>query len=219
MRRIRTSVVLTGCIACLLLAWALWPGTTTSSQGGELTSPLADSDAAGEPAPATMGPPALAAAPAPPSPAGDPALGRREPSGRVPAAQLAAIQADETLRERARQQALAVRADARWHEAVDDSGYTARDFDPAVRALFRDITLEPRYAEGGQIEGLVIEDMVAEHPLARLGFRRGDRIDRIQGVSLRDPRDIPSLLAHLGPHFELCADREGSPYCRDVVLD
>lgn len=102
---------------------------------------------------------------------------------------------------------------------MDRGGYTAEDFDPAVRDLFRRVTLEPRYAEDGRIEGLVIQSMAGDHPLAQLGFRTGDHIDRIQGVLLRDPAEIPSLLARLGTHITFCADRRAGEFCREVVLE
>lgn len=185
----------------------------------------------------------LAASPAtPPSATEAPAPEARPASGAVPASlpvavapeapiplpdsveidpeRLAMIEADAELRERARQQVLAEAADARWHEAVDGAGYQADDFDPAVRSLFRNISLQPHYAEGGRIEGLVIQDMVGDHPLAEQGFRPGDRLDRIQGVALRDPAEIPALLAHLGPRFEVCAVRPDAAgeLCREVDL-
>jgi hypothetical protein len=126
---------------------------------------------------------------------------------------------DSVLEDRAHQQQLAPEADARWQHAVDGPGYTANDLDVSVRELFRRIDLEPRYAEGGRIEGLVITGMPPDHPFAQLGFRSGDRIDRIQGVALRDPADIPSLLAHLGPNFDLCVNRQGEALCGELHLE
>jgi len=129
------------------------------------------------------------------------------------------LSSDPVLEERAHQQQLAPEADARWQQAVDEAGYTASDLDVSVRELFRRIDLEPRYAEGGRIEGLVITGMAPDHPFAQLGFRSGDRIDRIQGVALRDPAEIPSLLARLGPNFDLCVDRQGESLCGEVHLE
>jgi hypothetical protein len=129
------------------------------------------------------------------------------------------LSSDPVLEDRARQHQLAPEADARWQRAVDEAGYSANDLDVSVRELFRRIDLEPRYAEGGRIEGLVITGMPPDHPFAQLGFRSGDRIDRIQGVALRDPAEIPSLLARLGPNFDLCVDRQGASLCGEVHLE
>lgn len=198
----------------LFLSWPTPPAEIGTAAPVSAPPPGGDVDAA---------PPVAKRAPAavPASSAVDP-----EPEFELPDSididpeRLAMIEADAELRERARQQVLAGAADARWREAVDGGGYQAEDVDPAVRSLFRNLTLEPRYAEGGRIEGLVIRDLVADHPLAEQGFRPGDRIDRIQGVPLRDPAEIPSLIAHLGPHFEVCAVRPdtGTELCREVDL-
>lgn len=177
------------------------------------------------PAPAeAVPPPPPGAAPAParaaavPAPAPEDELLMSDPTEALLAEQIALIQQDPVLRERARQQALAAEADARWHEAVDEAGYTAEDLDPAVLDLFKGLMLEPLYAEGGRIEGLVIEKLKPDHPLARAGFRAGDRIDRIQGTPLRDPADLPGLLASLGGPIEFCVVREdGSEHCTEVV--
>jgi hypothetical protein len=126
---------------------------------------------------------------------------------------------DPELRDRARQHELAAEADARWQQAVDSSGYEARDLDESVRALFQRVDLEPLYAEGGRIDGLVIMGMPSDHPFAGLGLQPGDRIERIQGVELRDPADLPSLLAHLGPRFAVCARRGAAELCGDVDLE
>lgn len=141
-----------------------------------------------------------------------------EPPAAMP---LEIIQRDPTLRDRLRQQELAEAADARWAEAVDSGEYSADDLDPAIRDLFRQVSLQPRYAEGGGIEGLVIRSLAEDHPLAAEGFETGDMIDRIQGVDLRDPAELPSLLAHLGPNVEFCArqGRTGAQLCRELVLD
>lgn len=135
------------------------------------------------------------------------------------AARLAVIQSDARLLDRAKQLELAPKADARWNEAVNESGFTADDVDPAVRQLFASMRLEPRYTEGGAIEGLVIEEMRDDNPLARAGFQIGDRLSRIQGVELRDPAELPSLIAHLGPNISFCAQRDGGETCQDVRLE
>jgi hypothetical protein len=144
-----------------------------------------------------------------------------EPPGGDPERVRELVAADPRLSDRAEQQALAPLADARWHEGVDQAEYRAEDFDPAVRRMFDRIELEPRYAEGGMIEGLTIQRIDSDHPLAAAGFTAGDRIDRIQGVELRDPAEIPALLAHLGPHIEVCARRaDGSDHiCRELALE
>lgn len=71
------------------------------------------------------------------------------------------------------------------------------------------------------IEGLTIQSVSAENPLAVAGFAPGDRIDRIQGVDLRDPAEIPALLAHLGPNIEVCAQRADGAgrICRELALE
>jgi hypothetical protein len=129
------------------------------------------------------------------------------------------LRSDPDLADRGRQHELAAAADARWEEAVARGSYDANDLDAAVRDLFRRVDLAPRYAEGGRIEGLVIGGMPSDHPFAQAGFRVGDRIDRIQGVELRDPADLPSLLARLGPNFSVCADRAGAELCRELRLE
>lgn len=174
------------------------------------------------PAAATASPVAAAPPATVPQPEPEPALPDPEPP--VAESELSPDHTERVLgnpimADRARQHELAPAADARWHEAVDGGEYRADDLDPAVRDLFRDLDLEPRYAEGGRIEGLSIRSLSLDHPLAQLGFRAGDRIDRIQGVPLSDPAELPSLLARLGPHFSLCADRDGSELCRELTLE
>lgn len=203
----RTSVfsaaALVVAAAILVLRWASAPEAAPASAPAE-----APAVAAAAPLPAPV-PPVAA-----PDPDSEP-----EDSAELPADHRQRVLSDPVLADRARQHELAPAADARWHEAVDGGEYRAEDLDPAVRDLFVEIDLEPRYAEGGRIEGLLIQSLASDHPLARLGFRPGDRIDRIQGVTLSDPAELPSLLARLGPHFSLCADRNGTELCRDLALE
>jgi len=200
--------------AAALLVWGL----------AQPDAPPPTAGAAVQPAPPSE--PEVAAAP-PAVPPRAPVAQSPEPAGwslsssdaDAEAERLRMISQDVVLRERARQQMLAEQADARWHEAVDGGEYAAADLDPAVVELFRNIDLVPRYTDGGYIDGLVIQSIVADHPLALSGFQIGDRIDRIQGTPLRDPREIPSLLAHLGPNIEVCAEREGRDLCRDLEFE
>ena len=188
-------------------------------------APAPPAAVASAPAPAPAEPPPLAPrAPEEPEPvaAAPPEAAPPEPlplPEDVPPEKRAFIESHPELRERARQHALAPAADARWEEAVARGGYTPQDLDPAVRRTFRALTLEPRYAEGGRIDGLVIEEMADDHPFAKAGLRKGDRIDRLQGTPLRDPAELPSLLAHLGPRLDLCALRDGAELCREIVLE
>lgn len=162
----------------------------------------------------------VASAPTPSTSAPTPDAAASTADARPPADRVrAAMSQDPVIEDRARQQQLAPEADARWQQAVDEGGYTANDLDVSIRELFRRVDLEPRYAAGGRIEGLVITGIAPDHPFAQLGFRAGDRIDRIQGIALRDPAEIPSLLARLGPNFELCVDRQGEALCGEVHLE
>jgi hypothetical protein len=131
------------------------------------------------------------------------------------------IDANPELQDRVEQQALARKAEERWMNAVDEGGYSASDLDPSIRNFFSDVGLEPRYEEGGSITGLVIQDLRDDHPLAIAGFRIGDRLNRIQGVALRHPEEIPSLLAHLGPNFSVCRaedDSDAMVVCEEFSL-
>ncbi len=167
-------------------------------------------DAAPEPAPAvSAGPPAFAPTRSAARATAPDAAGTSE--------RMALLQTDPVLLDRARQHELAPEADERWSEAVDEGRYTAEDVDVAVREAFSTIELEPRYAEDGMIEGLTIRSMQGDHPFARAGLREGDRLERIHGVDLRDPAELPALFARLGPEFEVCA-RE-SLGCVTIVLD
>ena len=131
------------------------------------------------------------------------------------------IQADPALHERARQESLEKKAEARWQHAVDEGGYSADDLDPAIRQFFGQVDLEPYYAKDGLITGLVIQNLQDDHPLAIAGFRVGDRLNRIQGVELRYPEEIPSLLARLGPNFSVCraeGESGAGEDCKDFTL-
>lgn len=131
------------------------------------------------------------------------------------------IQADPALHDRAQQQSLAKKAEERWARAVDDGGYAASDLDPSIRSFFGDVGLEPRYEKDGLITGLVIQDLQDDHPLALAGFQVGDRLSRIQGVALRYPEELPSLLARLGPNFSVCRaeDESGATEaCEEFML-
>jgi hypothetical protein len=204
----KRSLVLSSSLVVLAAALlVLWKGM--QSPPAPAAAAAAPSVAAAPPAPAPE-PDPVPAAPAPP-PAFEPI--------ELPTDHADRVLSDPVLAERARQHELAAAADARWNEAVEGGEYRAEDLDPAVRDLFRELDLEPRYAEGGRIEGLQIQSLSVDHPLSRLGFRPGDRIDRIQGVTLSDPAELPSLLARLGPHFSLCADRNGTELCRDLALE
>ncbi len=208
-------------IVSMGLAGLMWSARTAPGPEAAIRADAAPAASSQPPpvgtAPARLPTPAAAQPLPTPSPAADEPVAEEATS--LEAARLAAIQSDARLLDRAKQLELAPKADARWNEAVSESGFTADDVDPAVRKLFASVRLEPRYAEGGAIEGLVIEEMGDDHPLARAGFRIGDRLSRIQGVELRDPSQLPSLIAHLGPNISFCVERDGGETCQDVALD
>jgi hypothetical protein len=219
-RRGRLNLLLTISGVALALWWMRPPSPENPSAGAPAT-PLATASVS----PAAVSTPPPPAAPAPPPPAAVQASVAPEADAAVdwpddvPRETLDVIESDPVLRERARQHMLAAEADARWEDAVDRGGFTADDLDPAVRALFGGLTLEPRYAEGGMIEGLWLGAIRADHPLAQAGFQEGDLLDSLQGVPLRDPAALPGLLARLGPEVEVCAIRSGTSVCREIVLE
>nr|WP_246395242.1 PDZ domain-containing protein [Microbulbifer rhizosphaerae] len=63
-----------------------------------------------------------------------------------------------------------------------------------------------------------IAELSDRNPLARAGFRPGDRLVRINGEPLLDPAQIAHLFTALGDRFEVCVDREALEDCRVVVL-
>ncbi|MBD3647383.1 MAG: hypothetical protein HUJ31_08035 [Pseudomonadales bacterium] len=85
--------------------------------------------------------------------------------------------------------------------------------------MFKTMTLEPvldpRGPEG-YIDGMRIAVITAGNPLAKAGFRSGDRLVSFDGVPLRDPAEIAYLFADLSGQFEVCAERVSGLHCRLV---
>jgi len=198
-----------------LKMWWIWE--PASDAGARSESSFAAPEPMLEPRPSSVA--ETAAAPAPPPPEATTAA---QPVDADPVEKRhALIQADPKLHDRAQQQSLAKKAEERWTRAVDEGEYSADDLDPSIRRFFADVSLEPRYIEDGMITGLVIQDLQDDHPLAIAGFHVGDRLSRIQGVPLRYPEEIPSLLARLGPNFSVCrATSDGGEIeqCKEFML-
>jgi hypothetical protein len=208
--------------AALALWWMRPPSPELPSTGAPAALPSAEPAAlapvAAAPPPADAPAVETAPAPAPDAPAPEAVTPVPWPDD-VPPEKVAMIETNPTLRERARQHLLAAEADARWEQAVASGQYSADDFDPAVRQLFAGVELEPQYAEGGRIDGLWLGALDATNPLAQAGFREGDLLDSLAGTPLRDPGDLPGLLARLGPRFDVCAVRDGATLCRELLLE
>lgn len=113
-------------------------------------------------------------------------------------------------------------AEARFEEAVATDGLTADDVQPAVRALFATMTLEPAFdpdqGREGYVNGLRIAALTGRNPLAKAGFRAGDRLTRLNGQPLEDPAQIVYIVTGLRERFEVCAVRNGSDYCRIIEV-
>lgn len=191
-------------VAALVAAWYL-----TGDQGAR---PPAD--------PAEHSPPAPAASVVPHagvrSPAASGAAGEVEEKAEALPPGLTAEEAER----RRRLLALERAAQARFSETVELDGLQAEQVRPAVRALFESMTLEPAFdvEDGmeGYVNGLRIAELSGRNPLARAGFRTGDRLTRLDGQPLVDPAQIAYTMTSLGDSFEVCADRNGAAYCRIV---
>lgn len=72
---------------------------------------------------------------------------------------------------------------------------------------------------GGHVHdyGLSIAWRNKRNPLAKAGFRIGDRLIRLNGQPLEDPAQIAYIVIGLRERFEVCAARDGADYCRVVV--
>lgn len=111
-------------------------------------------------------------------------------------------------------------AQARFSETAELDGLRAEDVQPGVRALFDSVTLQPAYdvenGTEGFVNGLRIMELTDNNPLAKAGFHAGDRLTRFDGQPLVDPAQIAYTMTSLGESFEVCADRNGSDFCRVV---
>lgn len=209
-------------ISCAVLAlwWMRPPSPELPSTGAPAALPAAERAALAPVAAAPVDAPAVDSAPAPVPDSSEPEAVAPVPwPDDIPPEKVALIETNPALRERARQHLLATEADARWEQAVASGQYSADDFDPAVRQLFAGVELEPEYAEGGRIAGLWLGALDATNPLAEAGFQEGDLLDSLAGTPLRDPGDLPGLLARLGPRFGVCAVRDGATLCRELQLE
>ncbi len=128
----------------------------------------------------------------------------------------------EEARRRQRLLELEQAADERFAETVELDGLHADAVSPSVRNLFQTMTLEPHFDLGqateGYVNGMRIAELSGANPLAKAGFRRGDRLTRWNGQPLVDPAQIAYAMLSLGEEFEVCAEREGGDYCRIVSL-
>lgn len=128
----------------------------------------------------------------------------------------------EEARRRQRLMELEQAADQRFEETVELDGLRAEAVPPSVRDLFQTMTLEPHFdldqATEGYVDGMRIAELSGANPLAKAGFRAGDRLTRWNGQPLVDPAQIAYAMLSLGEEFEVCAEREGGDYCRIVSL-
>lgn len=113
-------------------------------------------------------------------------------------------------------------AERRFHQTADADGLTPDSVRPEVRTLFSTLRLEPEYdlreGQQGYVDGMRVARMESGNPLAKAGFRVGDRLTRINGEALRDPAVIAHLMTRLGTTMEVCASRSGNLICRQITL-
>lgn len=130
---------------------------------------------------------------------------------------------DEELARTKRRYQFEQAAEQRFRETADMDGLTPDSVKPEVRRMFRTLKLQPEYDldEGrqGYIEGMRVDRMASDNPLARAGFQVGDRLTRINGEALRDPALIAHLMTRIDSSMEVCARRAGNRFCRQVMLE
>lgn len=130
---------------------------------------------------------------------------------------------EEEIANRQRRQELEQAANRRFEEAVKADGLNAEQVPPAVKKLFKTMTLEPAFDPESNVEGFVdgmrIAELTSLNPLARAGFQQGDRLESFDGYPLQDPAEIAHLFTQLGEQFEVCARRSEERLCRIISLN
>ena len=121
------------------------------------------------------------------------------------------------LEERERRQ-LAARE--RFSSAVQSDRLRPEQVSDNVRAFFADMDLEPVVSEErmGMINGMRINWLDKNHPLAQAGFEEGVRLTRIDGDPLQDPADIAHLPTRMGDSLEVCGEQDGRESCHYIQL-
>lgn len=130
---------------------------------------------------------------------------------------------EEEIANRERLHELEQAANRRFDDAVNADSLQANQVRPAVRSLFKTMTLEPAFDPENNVEGFVdgmrIAELASINPLARAGFQQGDRLVSFDGYPLQDPAEIAHLFTQLGEQFEVCARRSEDRLCRIVSLN
>lgn len=130
---------------------------------------------------------------------------------------------DEELARTKRRYQFEQAAEQRFRETADMDGLTPESVKPEVRHLFRTLKLKPEYdlreGQQGYVNGMRVDRMASSNPLAKAGFRVGDRLTRINGEVLRDPAMIAHLVTRIDSSMEVCASRAGNRFCRQVTLE
>lgn len=130
---------------------------------------------------------------------------------------------EEQIAERERVRELEQAANRRFESAVSADELRADQVRPAIKKLFKTMTLEPVFDPDSDLEGYVdgmrIAELTRPSPLAKAGFRKGDRLVSFDGYPLRDPAEIASLFTQLEEQFEVCARRSADRLCRIISLE
>lgn len=130
---------------------------------------------------------------------------------------------EEEIANRQRRQELEEAANRRFDNAVEADRLQAEQVRPAVKKLFKTMTLEPVFNPERNVEGFVdgmrIAELTSINPLAKAGFQQGDRIVSFDGYPLQDPAEIAHLFTRLGEQFEVCARRSEDRLCRIISLN
>lgn len=130
---------------------------------------------------------------------------------------------EEEIAERERVRELEQAANRRFESAVASNELRADQVRPAIKKLFKTMTLEPAYDPDSDLEGYVdgmrIAELTSLSPLAQAGFQKGDRLVSFGGYPLRDPAEIATLFTQLDEQFEVCARRSADRLCRIISLE
>lgn len=207
-------------IIALLLAVSL-PMGYWLLRGGETTSvdALPEATSSTEVVPPPVEVPVAEPQQAGSDPETNPAIQDKEEYRRLKALGLT----EEEIAERERLHKLEQAANRRFDTAVATDELRADQVRPAIKKLFKTMTLEPAFDPDsdleGYIDGMRIAELTSVNPLAQAGFQKGDRLVSLGGYPLRDPAEIATLFTQLDEQFEVCARRSADRLCRIISLN
>lgn len=150
-----------------------------------------------------------------------------EESDQLPNEEIARLKSlgltEAEIEEHRQRQQLDRAATQRFNATVQMDNLSPDKVLPEVREMFKTLTLEPAYdverGNAGFIDGMFIAELTSANPLAKAGFKAGDRLVSFDGMPLQDPSEVAHLFVELGEQFEICADRDGNQYCQIITLN